>query len=99
MGVDAALEHKIGAESDEAALVALAIGDDVRFCLQRNRRIYAYGAVASHKLAKRLDDVPFSRLPYLRPDGKTQNTISMKAISRYVSILSSFLPSISQISS
>ena len=90
MGVDAALEDKIISESDEAALIGAGDQDDVRFCLQRNR-IYAYGAVASHKLAKRPTTCAFA-FCHSDPMAKRKLPLSMKAISRYVSILSSFRP-------
>ncbi len=81
MGVDQALESKHGEMSDEE-VEAIGAGDQgmmIGFACNETEEYMPLTISLAHKLTKKLSDVRKNRrLPWLRPDGKSQVTVEYK---------------------
>src|SRR4051812_13669579 len=78
MGVDQALESKHGEMSDEE-VEAIGAGDQgmmIGFACNETEELMPLTISLAHKLTRKLSDVRKNRrLPWLRPDGKSQVTV------------------------
>ncbi|HHE72694.1 MAG TPA: methionine adenosyltransferase [Chloroflexi bacterium] len=79
LGVDEALEHKLGLMTEDERIEAIGAGDQgmmIGFACTETREYMPMPIALAHRLTRRLAEVRKNgTLPYLRPDGKSQVTV------------------------
>ncbi len=79
LGVDEALEHKLGLMTEDERIEAIGAGDQgmmIGFACKETPEYMPMPIGLAHKLTRRLAEVRKNgTLPYLRPDGKSQVTV------------------------